>query len=206
MADSEFSPRQFCGLEPSNRELRLGYSNTSPMGRCPSGQREQAVNLPAYAFGGSNPPRPTVFLPRRAPGCFAPRPSPPPGGAPAPRRQCLCPDGLPGASHRARLLRQVGPLPHGGSVCCAAVFLPRRAPGCFAGPSSYRWVAEGHTTRKLDRQPLVAARRVTAAVPSEPRPASGRTCGPPRVRFRPPRSHTRRAGRSTPRVHRRSWP
>ena len=24
--------------------------------RCPSGQREQTVNLPAYAFGGSNPP------------------------------------------------------------------------------------------------------------------------------------------------------
>src|SRR5205823_3005452 len=29
-------------------------------GRCPSGQREQTVNLPAYAFGGSNPPRPTT--------------------------------------------------------------------------------------------------------------------------------------------------
>ena len=26
------------------------------MERCPSGQREQTVNLPAYAFGGSNPP------------------------------------------------------------------------------------------------------------------------------------------------------
>ncbi len=24
--------------------------------RCPSGQREQTVNLPADAFGGSNPP------------------------------------------------------------------------------------------------------------------------------------------------------
>ena len=24
--------------------------------RCPSGQREQTVNLPAFAFGGSNPP------------------------------------------------------------------------------------------------------------------------------------------------------
>ena len=23
---------------------------------CPSGQREQTVNLPAYAYGGSNPP------------------------------------------------------------------------------------------------------------------------------------------------------
>jgi hypothetical protein len=27
-------------------------------GRCPSGQREQTVNLPAYAYGGSNPPLP----------------------------------------------------------------------------------------------------------------------------------------------------
>ena len=24
--------------------------------RCPSGQREQTVNLPAYAYGGSKPP------------------------------------------------------------------------------------------------------------------------------------------------------
>src|SRR5262245_8492163 len=30
------------------------------MGRYPSGQREQTVNLPAYAYGGSNPPRPTL--------------------------------------------------------------------------------------------------------------------------------------------------
>ena len=29
-------------------------------GRCPSGQREQTVNLPAYAFGGSNPSLPTA--------------------------------------------------------------------------------------------------------------------------------------------------
>jgi hypothetical protein len=29
-------------------------------GRCPSGQREQTVNLPAYAFEGSNPSLPTV--------------------------------------------------------------------------------------------------------------------------------------------------
>ena len=29
-------------------------------GRCPSGQRERAVNPSAYAFGGSNPPRPTL--------------------------------------------------------------------------------------------------------------------------------------------------
>ena len=29
------------------------------MGRYPSGQREQTVNLPSYDFGGSNPPLPT---------------------------------------------------------------------------------------------------------------------------------------------------
>ena len=29
-------------------------------GRCPSGQREQTVNLPAYAYGGSNPSLPTI--------------------------------------------------------------------------------------------------------------------------------------------------
>ena len=32
---------------------------TIKWGRCPSGQREQTVNLPAYAFGGSNPSLPT---------------------------------------------------------------------------------------------------------------------------------------------------
>ena len=31
------------------------------MERFPSGQREQTVNLPAYAFGGSNPPLSTIF-------------------------------------------------------------------------------------------------------------------------------------------------
>ena len=36
-------------------------------GRYPSGQRGQTVNLLAYAFGGSNPPLPTIFAgePRR---------------------------------------------------------------------------------------------------------------------------------------------
>ena len=29
------------------------------VGRYPSGQREQTVNLPAYAYVGSNPSRPT---------------------------------------------------------------------------------------------------------------------------------------------------
>ena len=31
-------------------------------GRYPSGQRGQTVNLLAYAFGGSNPPLPTMML------------------------------------------------------------------------------------------------------------------------------------------------
>ena len=35
-----------------------------PVGRCPSGQREQTVNLPAHAYRGSNPllPTPSVFF------------------------------------------------------------------------------------------------------------------------------------------------
>jgi cyclic-di-GMP-binding protein len=32
------------------------------MGRCPSGQRKQIVTLPAYAFVGSNPTRPTTTV------------------------------------------------------------------------------------------------------------------------------------------------
>ena len=36
------------------------FENKVYWGRCPSGQREQTVNLPAYAFGGSNPSLPTV--------------------------------------------------------------------------------------------------------------------------------------------------
>jgi hypothetical protein len=35
-------------------------------GRYPSGQRGQTVNLLAYAFGGSNPPLPTMFMVGRA--------------------------------------------------------------------------------------------------------------------------------------------
>ena len=37
---------------------------TDPAGRCPSGQREQTVNLPVHAFEGSNPSRPTLKDPR----------------------------------------------------------------------------------------------------------------------------------------------
>src|SRR5574341_1120754 len=49
------------GTEPS--EPRRGksapaFGPTSSVGRFPSGQREQTVNLSAPAFGGSNPPLP----------------------------------------------------------------------------------------------------------------------------------------------------
>ena len=48
--------QQVVGSTPtigSNEGVRNGMYVTE---RCPSGQREQTVNLPAYAFGGSNPP------------------------------------------------------------------------------------------------------------------------------------------------------
>ncbi|SVA17654.1 uncharacterized protein METZ01_LOCUS70508 [marine metagenome] len=32
------------------------------VGSCPSGQWEQTVNLPAHAYGGSNPPLPTMYF------------------------------------------------------------------------------------------------------------------------------------------------
>ena len=35
------------------------FENNLIWGRCLSGQKEQTVNLPAYAFGGSNPSLPT---------------------------------------------------------------------------------------------------------------------------------------------------
>ena len=37
-------------------------------GRYPSGQRGQTVNLLAYAFGGSNPPLPTIVAGASRPG------------------------------------------------------------------------------------------------------------------------------------------
>ena len=39
-----------------------GYSSGEQAGRYPSGQRGQTVNLLADAFGGSNPPLPTISL------------------------------------------------------------------------------------------------------------------------------------------------
>ena len=48
--------QQVVGSTPtigSSEGMRDGMYGTE---RCPSGQREQTVNLPAFAFGGSNPP------------------------------------------------------------------------------------------------------------------------------------------------------
>src|SRR4029453_3621272 len=48
--------QQVVGSTPtigSSEGVRDGMYGTE---RCPSGQREQTVNLPAFAFGGSNPP------------------------------------------------------------------------------------------------------------------------------------------------------
>ncbi len=42
-------------------------------GSCPSGQREQTVNLPAYAYGGSNPPLPTTHFEFNSAGCASRR-------------------------------------------------------------------------------------------------------------------------------------
>ena len=38
----------------------MGYRSGEHQGRYPSGQRGQTVNLLAHAFGGSNPPLPTM--------------------------------------------------------------------------------------------------------------------------------------------------
>ena len=48
-----FSPRFF-------RAFFAGEKGSS-MGRFPSGQREQTVNLSPDGFGGSNPPLPTIL-------------------------------------------------------------------------------------------------------------------------------------------------
>lgn len=57
--------------------VRLRALGLVLLGRCPSGQRKQAVNLPAYAYGGSNPSRPTkgdrFSVANLKAGCNAPR-------------------------------------------------------------------------------------------------------------------------------------
>ncbi len=45
-----------------------GEASRDDTERFPSGQREQTVNLPANAFGGSNPPLSTIGLPGSARG------------------------------------------------------------------------------------------------------------------------------------------
>ena len=48
--------QQVVGSTPTIGSQGSRTARVEPMERCPSGQREQTVNLPAYAFGGSNPP------------------------------------------------------------------------------------------------------------------------------------------------------
>src|SRR6202023_1687467 len=45
-----YAPRRIDTLLPGNQNTRLVFAEGYP-----SGQREQTVNLPAYAFEGSNP-------------------------------------------------------------------------------------------------------------------------------------------------------
>ena len=46
---------------PASARHFKGLQSEEPAGRYPSGQRGQTVNLLANAFGGSNPPLPTIF-------------------------------------------------------------------------------------------------------------------------------------------------
>jgi hypothetical protein len=46
---------------PASASHFKGLQSEKPAGRYPSGQRGQTVNLLANAFGGSNPPLPTIF-------------------------------------------------------------------------------------------------------------------------------------------------
>src|SRR2546430_17672003 len=48
--------------EPCTRDSRGSHRVPADSGRYPSGQRGQTVNLLAYAFGGSNPPLPTISV------------------------------------------------------------------------------------------------------------------------------------------------
>ncbi len=52
-----------CNQVVASSILAIGLVGTHPWEeRFPSGQREQTVNLPAYAFGGSNPPLSTSMI------------------------------------------------------------------------------------------------------------------------------------------------
>src|SRR5207244_12578895 len=46
---------------PASARHFKGLQSEKPAGRYPSGQRGQTVNLLANAFGGPNPPLPTIF-------------------------------------------------------------------------------------------------------------------------------------------------
>ena len=51
--------------EPCFRDSRGSHRVPADSGRYPSGQRGQTVNLLVYAFGGSNPPLPTIIVETR---------------------------------------------------------------------------------------------------------------------------------------------
>ena len=56
LAEQLICNQQVVGSIPTIGSHGRGLATGHPTERCPSGQREQTVNLPAYAFGGSNPP------------------------------------------------------------------------------------------------------------------------------------------------------
>ena len=67
-----FCKQEVRGSSPlvSSDALRPNVSAASiPTEGCPSGQWEQAVNLPAYAYGGSNPPPSTLVVECQAKPC-----------------------------------------------------------------------------------------------------------------------------------------
>ena len=55
--------QQVAGSSPTASSLQwdVRWLGTKHSEGFPSGQREQTVNLPAYAFGGSNPPPSTML-------------------------------------------------------------------------------------------------------------------------------------------------
>ena len=113
-------------------------------GRCPSGQREQTVNLPAYAYGGSNPPRPTRRLSRH--GCS---------------RDIAAKRWLPHGNQRASPPTRLAQLP-GGSRRLGSGRRPRARVqaldhGADGGPGTHRRLGRGAVRRS---RPRPAGRRL----------------------------------------------
>jgi hypothetical protein len=121
------------------------------LGRCPSGQREQTVNLPADAYGGSNPSRPTAR--RSSSAVRAPR-------GRSTRRSGI--EEIAPTRHRAksRLVGQlgkcVGTLVWLGLLLIAQVAFTWRAPTSSRAPlgrvGRRRWSAAGVVRRGTSEQ------------------------------------------------------